>query len=113
MKNLFLVCGLSIFSTCTFSQELKVSNERTAVAAPGQTETPASGQNAGTLTVRSTETERAMNALPGSEQSTENNETTNTSLTGGMVAGPTERATSEAIKESSNQTKINTTGKPK
>jgi hypothetical protein len=113
MKHLFLFGGMTLFSAFAFSQELRVSNQRTAVADPNQKEIPASEQNVGgTLVIQPVE--RAMSAAntvtPAQENSTNPSE--------GLVVNPMERTATPAnpnqpVSTEQKESKVNTTkGKP-
>lgn len=102
---------MTLFSAFASSQELKVSNQRTAVAEHNQKGAPLSGEHtAGTLVVRSVE--RTMNAVNTEQSGQEPREANGVPESAPIVVSSMERNTNSAVPAYSNQPKVNTTGKP-
>lgn len=110
MKHIFLLGGMTLFSAFAFSQELRVSNQRTAVADPNQKEILASEQHVGGTLVVQQPTERAMNAANPVISGQEKSEVGSTKQSGGLVVIPMERTATPTVQTNQNQSeKVNTT----
>lgn len=109
MKSIFLLGGMTLFSGIVSSQELKVSNQRTAVADPNQKQVIVSENNTeGTLVIRPVE--RAMHAAVQSDiEKTEGNIPAGASL---QVVNQMERTATQSSGTTPEKTVNSTTKKP-
>ncbi|WP_343634483.1 hypothetical protein [Fluviicola sp.] len=93
MKSIFLLGGMALFSVVGFSQELKVSNQRTAVADPNQKQLPVTENTAGGTLIVAQPIERAMNAAEQSSEKTAGNAPVGSSV---HLINATERASNQS-----------------